>query len=192
MKKYCFRITKYNPQNRDSNWYYLLDEWTSIHDLGKYNISWTEYRNIESAYVDFVLNLLSHFKYSSLRLFWLEKDFNWGSFQDPLLKWLWSNSSFLFQKITNNKNLEYSIKEIWIIIQFFLREMIWWVLFWNKIEMKVWYDYYLYLMTTDEKIYNYLLSLENHVLFIEELTDDIFILDEDIKEAYSYDLEHLK
>lgn len=29
------RITKYNPDNRDENGSYKLDEWTSISDIGK-------------------------------------------------------------------------------------------------------------------------------------------------------------
>jgi len=30
-----YRITKYNPMNRDANGAYLLNEWTSFSDIGK-------------------------------------------------------------------------------------------------------------------------------------------------------------
>ncbi len=48
MKEY--RVTKYNPNNRDSKGSYLAEEWTSISDVGK-SITKSEYEEIENAYI---------------------------------------------------------------------------------------------------------------------------------------------
>lgn len=45
-----FRVTKYNPENRNAAGEYLLDEWTEFSDVGK-RISLEEYERVENAYL---------------------------------------------------------------------------------------------------------------------------------------------
>jgi hypothetical protein len=172
MKKYYFRITKYNPENRNEMWHYNVDEWTAISDIKKYNVDWDEYKNIELAYIDIVVNLLKKFNYDSLEIFQLEKWIKWKEFDKMRIRGFWKKWKMLFKDVVNNWKIKLSLEEFSIFIRLLLREMLWWVISWDKIEIKVWYDYYLFLTTTDENVYEYLKNLKDNVLFIEELNNN--------------------
>lgn len=72
-----WRVTKYNPVNRDENGYYLKDEWTSFSDIGKlYNgIEFTieEYLKYEKAYIDSILVIMDCNNIDNLNIINLEK-----------------------------------------------------------------------------------------------------------------------
>jgi hypothetical protein len=57
-----YRITKYNPQNRDANGAYLLNEWTSFSDIGKSFdgtiLDESEYFKVEDKYIGSALFFL--------------------------------------------------------------------------------------------------------------------------------------
>ena len=54
MKSY--RVTKYNPKNRDDQGRYLASEWTSIFDIGRkycgHVLTEKEYEKVENSYLD--------------------------------------------------------------------------------------------------------------------------------------------
>ncbi|QSX06726.1 hypothetical protein JYG23_04550 [Sedimentibacter sp. zth1] len=56
---YMWRITKYNPQYRDSYGAYLKDEWTSLSDVGKqYDgkvFTKDEYLEYERLYIESII-----------------------------------------------------------------------------------------------------------------------------------------
>ena len=45
-----FRVTKYNPKNRNEAGSYLLDEWTCFSEVGE-SVSLEEYKKVEEAYL---------------------------------------------------------------------------------------------------------------------------------------------
>lgn len=51
---FSFRITKYNPEFRDENGAYKLNDWTSVYDIEKEIVTAEEYLRIENKYIDFV------------------------------------------------------------------------------------------------------------------------------------------
>ena len=55
-------IAKYSPQNYDSNGIYIVDEWTSRSDVGKYYngklFTLEDYLNVENHYIAVVLSLM--------------------------------------------------------------------------------------------------------------------------------------
>ncbi len=191
MKKYWFRITKYNPENRNELWHYIVDEWTAISDVEEYNIRWNEYKKVEFAYADFILRLLDKFNYKKLQIFSLVKIFKWREFSKLRIRWLWKEWKTLFKDIINERKKELSLNDISIYISFLLREMLWWFLIWEKIEIKTWYDYYMYVLTTDKNIYEYLKNVKDDILFIEEVGLHFFEKCEDWIEDNWYNENHL-
>ena len=54
------RITKYNPQNRDSNGAYLdQNGWTCFSEVGE-KLTLEEYEKVENAYIDSAIELIFH------------------------------------------------------------------------------------------------------------------------------------
>ncbi len=80
--KYCWRITKYNPNFRDENGSYTKDEWTSLYDVGKkYNdkvFTIEEYLETEEKYINSILKIMTFAKIPYLQvrnLYKWEQDF---------------------------------------------------------------------------------------------------------------------
>lgn len=70
-----YRISKYNPQFRTEG-KYLLDEWTSISDVGKiisnHEFTMKEYERVEKNYINFVTRILHLCGIKQLRIHQLE------------------------------------------------------------------------------------------------------------------------
>lgn len=66
-----YKITKYNPINRDISGAYLLDEWTEFSDVGKLT-DIKEYEVVERQYIESLKLLLSDNQITSLKLVGLE------------------------------------------------------------------------------------------------------------------------
>lgn len=62
MKMFCYKISKYNPNNYNHG-VYLLDEWTDFSDIGKiFNnnvFTMDEYLRVEQNYILFVMKIIS-------------------------------------------------------------------------------------------------------------------------------------
>jgi len=53
---YSYRVTKYNPQNRDKHGTYILSDWTSVWDIENGRVSREDYIQMEGRYIQFVLD----------------------------------------------------------------------------------------------------------------------------------------
>ena len=82
---------------------------------------------------------------------------------------MWIKSEELFQDIIIDGKRELNIEDINIFIKFLLREMLWWLLVSESIEIRVGYDFYMYILTSDESIEKYLLNNQTKSLFIESI-----------------------
>lgn len=156
-------ILKYRPQNYDCEGKYIVDEWTSMSDIGKsFNgkkFTLKEYLHIEQQHVNVINAIMSSTKCKYLTIKYIEADkkvimerMKSSRFcvEDSLLQ-----SSIVFLKKGKNicsKNLDN-------IIRLALREYIYVILYNKKYNLQVefGYDYYLYIScplnnTTLEKI----------------------------------------
>jgi hypothetical protein len=71
-----YRVTKYDPRNRDEAGHYLHDEWTSYSDIGKSFqgtiLTVDDYTRVENAYVEVALAFMLESKSDGLRISCLE------------------------------------------------------------------------------------------------------------------------
>ncbi|TWI05861.1 hypothetical protein IP90_00123 [Luteimonas cucumeris] len=71
-----YRVTKYNPADRDAHGAYTRDEWNSVNDVGRafdgVPLTETEYLRVESAYITVALEFLRESKVTSLAVSGLE------------------------------------------------------------------------------------------------------------------------
>ena len=71
-----FRVTKYDPANRDCHGVYTQHEWTSVSDVGRefagVVLTETEYRRVEDAYVTIAIAFLHEAGLQSLTISGLE------------------------------------------------------------------------------------------------------------------------
>ncbi len=168
-----YRITKYNPKFRDEEGsYFNHSEWTAISDIGKpeyTNLSYEEYEETETAYVNAVLSILHEKKVSSLRINSLEV----------------ANFDEFFEKVGNscrfnnlNLNIETDIKslkdglEIGMdkldkLLRLILREIIFAVLIGKNIKVRFGYDYYMY-VDCAKLDSSTIRSIEQTGLFVEQ------------------------
>jgi hypothetical protein len=73
----CWRITKYNPQYRDSHGAFLKNEWTEYSDIGTIfnhiKFTYEEYAQIENLYVKAIQCFMNCHNIRSLQITTLEK-----------------------------------------------------------------------------------------------------------------------
>lgn len=125
------RVTKYNPLNRDTNGYYtLVEEWTSISDVGEtyYGQTFTmeQYLAIEGKYINAVELLLQETGSTNLKIKSLE---NYSEVKD--------------MNLTEGKTIPRRlVKEL---VKMILRQEVWGKLTAkNQFEIHFGYDYYKY------------------------------------------------
>ncbi len=136
-----YRITKYNPEFRDEKGRYILDEWTSVSDIGKAfsgNIlSEKEYLKIESSYIKAIYLLFEENNVSALNIKSLE--IYEGDETIPLKP----EEREIISKITDNMTV--NITDAEIIAKSVLRELMWCKLCARTdFEIEFGYDYYMY------------------------------------------------
>lgn len=123
-----YRITKYNPQLRIDG-KYLLDEWTSISDVGNiisgHEFTMQEYERVEQNYINFVTRILHVCGIKQLRINQLENH----------NKLNWYNKQYL------------DITQIKPFVRDCLREKCWGKLEANNFYIHFGYDYYMYMGT---------------------------------------------
>ena len=73
-----FRLSKYNPENRNEYGEYLVDEWTEYSDVGKL-VSAEDYAITENAYIHSLKSLLEENEIESLQVNELEDSSNQSS-----------------------------------------------------------------------------------------------------------------
>lgn len=172
-----WRITKYNPDFRDSQGSYFKDDWTSISDLGKsfsgnvFTIQ--EYLKIEQKYVDTVLLFVKYLKIPGLKV-------------KNLMKW---TEEFIYSEYYSKEmiNLYNSVKEndlldsdkLMNLCKLVLRENLGCqLLYEDKIFIHFGYDYYMYVGCT-ESCDEVIQKVSQLGLFVEQIespyTDDKII-----------------
>jgi hypothetical protein len=154
MRRYCKRIknriTKYNPNYRDSLGGYMEDDWTSISDIGKtYNnrlFTFDDYEKMETLYVDAVCLILKYFGSKHIKvehIFKMDKKKDFNKFNDLKL--------FGTYKKTEAGSIIKDKKEIAELIRLKLREHIaeleLRISGKNRTEILFGFDYYMYLKT---------------------------------------------
>jgi hypothetical protein len=137
------RVTKYNPDNRDDDGSYKLDEWTSISDIGKefngIRFDYQDYIAIEDKYISAILEFCNYFNIQELEIKNLElhDQDTWDKYSLGLKE--------TFQEIKEKRII--SKQELENIGRLILREY-----FWCDLENKdkgihFGYDYYMYFDT---------------------------------------------
>ncbi|MGJ8734933.1 MAG: hypothetical protein ACSHW4_17375 [Cellulophaga sp.] len=150
MTKKSYRITKYNPKNRNEEGHYLDNsEWTAISDIGKVkykNISYEEYEKVETAYVKSIKLILAEKKITNLKVdsFYLHstsKDFE-NYKKDNRLKNLEIDFKKEIKTIKNGDVLD--LNQIDKVIRLVLRETMQMDLISTGLKIEFGYDYYMY------------------------------------------------
>jgi|SRR5579872_4486671 hypothetical protein len=143
---FCWRITKYNPQYRDSNDIFLQNEWTSYSDIGQIfnsaTFTYEEYIHIEKLYIKAIQDFMNCHNITTLQVNELEKPKTISSDihnTDAMIN--------LFSSIKNNdwvaqNNIENICKLI-------LRDKLWCKLIYNEqIFVHFGWDFYMYIGST--------------------------------------------
>lgn len=156
--KYMWRITKYNPEYRDEDDKYLLDEWTSFSDIGNYfdgsELTSYEYEKIEKCYINSIICLMDCNKINRLKI-------------EDLEVYEEKNVDTLVNTISEGDIL--SKEKIIIIIRHVLREQIWCKLVYNKrFFVHFGYDYYMYIGSSAKCEYA-IKEIKNKRLFVESI-----------------------
>lgn len=148
MKKW-YRVSKYDPSNRDHLGRYQGDEWTSFSDIvkneAKYGKCIVEYYKIENSYIDTIIDMLSHNKNRFLRIRAYE------CYSDDVT---WKNH----QKL--------SITSVIHFARDCLREKCWGKMYGKRIEIHFGYDYYMYIGVCQRNTYVEEI-VKKHNLYVE-------------------------
>lgn len=128
-----YRITKYDPNNRNHQGHYLdLEEWTEFSDVGK-SVSLQEYMVVEAAYISSALDLVSDCEPAGLRIKSLEDYQN---------------------KCCHKENEVVALEEIEAVLRSVLRGDYWCMLESDQAFIHIGYDFYMYigLSSVSEKV----------------------------------------
>ena len=147
-----YRISKYNPLYRDELGRYIVNEWTSIYDIGKtfngMHFTLEEYLRVENNYTNVYINLLKYFNVEILGVFNIEKNFTIDEIIQKMNIYsinLSTDELDIFLKACNSYLI--GIDRLEYIFKLIMREMIWCNLKDNKnnILIEFGYDYYTYI-----------------------------------------------
>ena len=164
MKK--FRITKYNPSFRNERGDYILDEWTSISDIGKkfHNgvLGEKEYYETEDKYIQAINYILDEKNVIQMRVVHLEK------YDNNLSVELSSHERTVKDGLNNDSIV--GRDEIEILSKMILRELLWASI--QSIDaltiIEFGYDYYMYVISEGISE-NTKKRIRDSGLFIEEI-----------------------
>ena len=173
---FYWRITKYNPKNRDSRGVYLVDEWTSYSDIGDTRggktLTYEEYETIENAYVAAILLFMECNGVENLKIVGLERRlaFDHGDTyvtKDMKIEFLRAADSLILDK-----------KEVDLLARLILREKLWCKLESQDMFVHFGWDYYMYIGSahTCEK---YIKEIKETGLFVEKYESPYLFDEED-------------
>lgn len=169
-----YRITKYDPQDRNEFGYYQKDDWIGISDVGKKfckkTLTLQTYLKVEDAYAQTIIDIMGYLKLESLTL----KNFARLKIVYPELL----NQEML--RIYNNSfDTEQINKEkVHLLTKLLLREEIAGTFESNNMFVRFDYDYYMFIGTSKEISNSLKLKIEKNGLFIEKITLS-FLFDRD-------------
>ncbi|MDQ6600772.1 hypothetical protein [Bacillus salipaludis] len=154
---FSWRITKYNPKNRDEEGSYLdNEEWTCFSEVGT-KVSEEDYLRTESNYINAITTFMDELGIKKLYLndleIWSDEVQNQNA--SPFLTKMWVGKSVSTQEIKELAKLT-------------LRNVIWCKLSYkNKFFVHFGYDYYMYIGTNMDSL-NVRQKIEDTGLYIEE------------------------
>ena len=130
MKQY--RVTKYNPEYRNTDGTYNRSEWTSYGDVGDI-VSKEEYEKVENAYIESALSFLEEQNISKITISYLE---NQQKYNEP--------------GVVLKTGAELNTSQIKAVLKSILREK-----YWAKLEndnsfIHIGWDYYMYIGVPNE------------------------------------------
>lgn len=168
---FSYRVTKYNPENRDVKGAYLDNqEWTAISDCVNNSESLKKYLIVEQNYVESVMLTLRYLNIDSLKVenLWkqtysnkrtAEKEFSQRILSEEMKK--------QFFQIKDEK--EVTKVELVTIIKLILREICWAKLVDKEFEVHFGDDYYMYFVSSKELV-KLKYDIEKLGLFIEKIS----------------------
>ena len=162
-----YRITKYNPKLRDKMGRYLIDDWTSMSDIGKTfsgkELTLKKYLEVERQYLDVIEMLLNDNNVVQVKITNLEK---YKGFEC-----LSAKEKEIIDNIWVDKCV--GVNEITLICKLILREFIWAEFEWinTKMMLKFGYDYYMYFVC-DEIRKELIDKICSCGLFVEDIGRD--------------------
>jgi len=163
IKIHYWRITKYNPKNRDENGIYQKYEWTSVSEVGKIfdngELLFDVYLFCENAYIDAIIKIMRENGVESLKVDALEihNYDNYADFTEPTTK-------KYFRTLRNNMLIPK--QEVAQVSRFILRELIWCKLVSDRMFVHFGYDYYMYI-GSEQQSEELLKAIESNGLFVE-------------------------
>ncbi|NHN34686.1 hypothetical protein [Paenibacillus agricola] len=183
---YSWRITKYDPDQRDEDGHYLHDEWTSFSDIGKeFNgekLDYYSYFRVEMQYVNVILAFkeylgLSHLKVKELELY--EEHYNLKNLPSPTNE---VNIDYSFavhpiylryyQKLPTYIEEGFLLKshtEIMAACSLILRDVFWCKLVADtKLQVHFGFDFYMYVVSSENCNPVIEKFKESKILFVEE------------------------
>ena len=142
---FCWRITKYNPQYRNSKGHYVKDEWTAISDIGteyeNKKFTFEQYITVENTYIAAIELFMDCTKTSTMCVTHLEK---YALSKNAILDT--KAMEDVFNKVISH--LLVHKNEIEMISRLVLREVFWCVLKAENMRIHFGYDYYMYIEST--------------------------------------------
>jgi hypothetical protein len=162
---FYWRITKYNPKNRDTRVAYLINEWTAYSDINKIfdgkSLNYSEYLAVENAYINAINLFMVCNSLTELPVDYLEKKRK--LYQDPNL------SPMMIKMFSQIKSgISFNKNEIEIIARLVLREQLWCKLGTeNTMFVHFGYDYYMYIGSA-KKCVKTIQQIQQSGLFVEE------------------------
>lgn len=171
MKNY--RISKYNPKNRNEYGHYTHKEWICPSEVnstidGKL-FSPSEYFSVEKRYIDTAIDLIKSQNLDSLRIVGLEMQFTDSFYTDEDTQWL-LEKDFKTMELYEDKLV--SLDEIPTIIKMNLRNMLYCTLeIDSKFLLRFGYDYYMYMLVPDNVSLAVIQKAYQKNIFIEKMSD---------------------
>lgn len=138
---HCYRLTKYDPKNRNSKGHYTKDEWISVSDIGNTydgkELTLSDYLLVEDKYSDAVENIMTETKITALKITEFEKH-DFSSIND--------GDSDKHRRMYDSLEEGMTIirDDISLVIKLILRETVWAKLVSPELEVHFGYDYYMY------------------------------------------------
>jgi len=161
MLKYQYRITKYDPKNRDDQGRYTKDEWIDFGDIGYEfegkELTLGEYAQIESKYIKAVIFFMECLETDTLQINGLETYTRPGSGE--------------LKKVFNQIRNKMVIKKDLVpdVIRLILRNYIWCLLVKeNQLHIDYAGNFYIFL-ASKKKCTNTIKRITNLGLFVEEI-----------------------
>lgn len=138
---HCYRITKYDPKNRNSLNHYTKDEWISASDIGNtYDgkaLTLSDYLLVEDKYTKAVKSIMTETEIDALKIKGFEKR-DFLSITD-------GNSDKLREMYDSfEEGMTIKRDDIALVIKLILREIVWTKLVSHDLEVHFGYDYYMY------------------------------------------------